>query len=263
MKEFSHTEMKAIKSSFVVAFQIAKEKKPFTIGERLLKPAMTEVAKIMFGEAAATKIASIALSDSTISRRIVDMSQDVQKQLCSQLKKADFFCLQFDESTDVAGQAILNGFVRYPHENQFIENIFCCCALPERTTGEQIFSTIDDKLKDMELEWTSVIGVCTDGAAAMTGKISGLAKRISDVANPDFESSHCILHREALASKSLSSDLNATLTSAVKMINNIKMRPLQSRFFAKICMESEREHHLAHWSALAVTGSSITSSLRT
>lgn len=243
MKEFSHTEMKAIKSSFAVAYQIAKQKKPFTIGERLLKPVMAEVAKIMFGETAATKIDSIPLSDNTISRRIVDMSQDVQKQLCSQLKNADFFCLKFDESTDVAGQAILTGFVRYPHEHQIIENIFCCCAIPERTTGEQIFFVIDNKLKEMELEWISVVGVCTDGASAMTGPKSGLAKRISDVANPDFESNHCVLHRESLASKSLSDGLNTTLTSAVKMINYIKMRPLQGRIFAKICMESDSEHY--------------------
>lgn len=242
MKEFSHTEMKAIKCSFVVALQIAKEKKPFTIGERLLKPAITEIAKIMLGDAAATKIDSIPMSDNTICRRIADMSKDVQKQLCSQLKNADFFCLQFDESTDIAGQAILTGFVRYPHENQITESIFCCCALPERTTGEQIFFAIDDKMKDMELEWTSVIGICTDGAAAMTGKMKGLAKRISDVANTDFESNHCILHRETLASKSLPKELSATLTSAVKMINNIKMKPLQSRIFAKICAESESEH---------------------
>lgn len=157
----------------------------------------------MFGDATASKIASIPLTDSSISRRIVDMSQYVQEQLSSQLKQADFFCLQFDESTDVAGQAILTGFARYPHENKIIENIFCCCALPERTTGEQIFRAIEDKLKEMELEWTSVVGVCTDGASAMIGNKSGLAKRIKDVANPDFESSHCVLHRESLASKSL------------------------------------------------------------
>lgn len=66
-----------------------------------------------------------------------------------------------------------------------------------------------------------MVGVCTDGAAAMTGKKSGLSKRISDVTSPDFESTHCVLHRESLAAKGLSS-------SAVKMINNIKMRPLQS-----------------------------------
>lgn len=97
-------------------------------------------------------------------------------------------------------------------------------------------------MKELELEWSSVVGVCTYGAAAMTGKKSDLSKRISDVASPDFGSTHCVLHRESLAAMGLSSDLKDTLTSAVKMINNIKMRPLQSRIFAKICEEADSEH---------------------
>lgn len=125
MVEFSHTEMRAIKSSFVVAYKVAKEKKPFTITESFFKPTMIEVLKIMLGDSAAEKVDAIPLSNDTISRRIVDMSHDVQKQLCQQQKNADFFCLQFDESTDIAGEAILTGFVRYPHEYQIIENIFC------------------------------------------------------------------------------------------------------------------------------------------
>lgn len=152
MVEFSHTEMRAIKSSFVVAYKVAKEKKPFTIAESFFKPTMIEVLKIMLGDSAAEKVDAIPLSNDTISRRIVDMSHDVQKQLCQQLKNADFFCLQFDESTDIAGKAILTGFVRYPHEYQIIENIFCCCSLPERTTGEQIFFAVDEKMKELELK---------------------------------------------------------------------------------------------------------------
>lgn len=242
MIEFSHSEMKAIKSSFVVAYQIAKEKKAFTVAECLLKPAFAEVAKILFGDTATPKIDAIPLSARTIARRISDMSRDVQEQLRLQLKSTDFFTLQFDESTDIAGQSILTGFVRYPYEDRIYENIFCCCALPVRTTGEEIFFKIDEKMKKMELEWTSVIGVCTDGAPAMRGEKSGLVKRIADVAHPDFESSHCILHREALVAKNLPRDLNDTLTSAVKMINNMKMKPLQARIFAKICSEENSEH---------------------
>lgn len=242
MIEFSHSEMKTIKSSFAVAYRIAREKKAFTIAECLLKPSFAEVAKIMFGDTATPKIDAIPLSARTISRRISDMSGDVQEQLRLQLKSAGFFTLQFDESTDIAGQSILMGFVRYPHGNYINENIFCCCALPERTTSEEIFFKIDGKIKEMELEWTSVIGVCTDGAPAMRGEKSGLVKRIADVAHTDFESSHCILHREALVAKDMPRELNDTLTSAVKMINNMKMKPLQARIFAKICFEENSEH---------------------
>lgn len=117
------------------------------------------------------------------------MADDVQQQLSEQLRSAGIFCLQFDESTDIAGEAILIGFVRYPHNNKIIENLFCHCSLPERATGEQVFLAIDGKMKEMDLDWKNVVGVCTDGASAMTGKNSGLAKRIFEVAHADFESS--------------------------------------------------------------------------
>lgn len=133
----------------------------------------------MLGEAAAKKLESIPLSNSTIFRRITDISQDVQAQLRAQLFEASHFTLQFDESTDVAGEAILIGFVRYPNAGKIIEELFCYCSLPERTTAEEIFAAINQKLLDYELDWKNVVGICTDGAATMTGVRSGLVKRIA------------------------------------------------------------------------------------
>lgn len=240
--EFSRSDLKSINASFVAAYNIVQQKKPFTIGEQLLKPVLKEITKIMFGEAAMAKVDSIALSNSTVSRRVSEMANDVQQQLSLQLKEAGDFCLQFDESVDVAGEAILVGFVRYVTGAKIVEDIFCCCSLPQRTTAEAMFFAIDEAMKKLELEWKNVVGMCTDGARAMIGNKTGLAKRISDVANGDFESSHCVLHREALAAKSLPEELNETLQNAVKIINNVKANPLHSRIFAKICVDMSSSH---------------------
>ena len=40
----------------------------------------------------------------------------------------------------------------------------------------------------------------TDGAAAMTGWLSGLTARITEVA-PECKSTHCVIHREMLATR--------------------------------------------------------------
>lgn len=240
--EFTSAELSSIKSSFVAALKIAKEKKPYTIGERLLKPILVDATRIMLGDAAAKKMESIPLSATTVTRRIIDMSQDVQAQLRSQLFEAGCFTLQFDESTDVAGEAILIGFVRFPNDGKIIEELFCYCALPERTTSEQIFAAINQKMLDYDLNWKCVVGLCTDGAAAMTGSKSGLAKRVADHAHDDFISLHCVLHREALASKHLSTELNTTLNQTVKMINNIKSNSTHHRIFKRICHEMDSEH---------------------
>lgn len=97
-------------------------------------------------------------------------------------------------------------------------------------------------MEDNGLDWKKVVGLCTDGASAMTGKFKGLATRVAAVANEEYVSSHCILHREALASQSMSSELNNTLKDAVKIINNIKSNALNSRIFSLICQEMDSEH---------------------
>lgn len=239
---FTGTGLAAIESSFCVAYEIAKSKKPYLIAESLIQPCLSEVARIMFGEKSVAKVKSIQLSHQTMARRIEEMAIDVKQQLISHLRKSLHFTLQFDESTDITNQAILTGFVRYVHEMEIVEHIFCFCSLPERTTGEQIFETIDGKFQEYQLDWKSVTGVCTDGAGAMLGKNVGLAKRISDVANESYVSSHCILHREALASKKIAPILNETLEISVKIINNIKANALHSRIFSHICSESGSEH---------------------
>ncbi|XP_067132430.1 protein FAM200A-like [Centruroides vittatus] len=50
------------------------------------------------------------------------------------------------------------------------------------------------------LEWTKCVGVCTDGGRSMSGSYGGLQALIRNKA-PDSVWTHCIIHREALASK--------------------------------------------------------------
>lgn len=242
MRHHAQLELTSIESSFAVAYEIAKAKKPFTIGEQLVQSCLSKVVEIILGPSASAKISAVPLSRNTIARRFSDMTRDVEKQLCSRLKMSGHFALQFDESTDIVGEAILIGFVRYIHDGKIVEDIFCFCSLPERTTGEEIFTAIKNKMEEYELDWSNVIGLCTDGAAAMTGVRKGLAKRISEVANTNFMASHCIIHREALASKKMSPELNETLLLSVQMINNIKANALNSRMFSLICSEMGSDH---------------------
>lgn len=239
---FMHSEIASIEASFAVALEIAKAKKPFMVGEQLIQPCLTKAVEIMLGPAALAKVNSIPLSRDTVKRRIAAMARDVERQLVTRLKTSGHFTLQFDESTDISGEAILLGFVRYSYNGKLCEELFCICSLGERTTGEQIFAAINTKMQEYGLDWKNVIGVCTDGAAAMTGSKSGLAKRLSEIANDDFLATHCTIHREALASKQISSELNGTLLFSVKMINHIKAHALQSRIFANICAEMGEEH---------------------
>ena len=54
---------------------------------------------------------------------------------------------------------------------------------------------------------------------------------------------HCIIHRENLASKKLSPDLKNVLTNAVKIVNAIRSRHLNSRLFQALCESMDAQHN--------------------
>lgn len=137
---------------------------------------------------------------------------------------------------------MLIGFVRHVHEFKIVENIFCLCSLQSRTTAEEIFRAIDEVMRKFHLDWKNLISLCTDGAPAMIGVRSGLAIKVAEVANENFEAIHCILHREALASESMSKELSETWHPAVKMINFIKASALNIRIFSLLCDEIDSEY---------------------
>ncbi|KAI4826088.1 hypothetical protein KUCAC02_021738 [Chaenocephalus aceratus] len=72
----------------------------------------------------------------------------------------------------------------------------------------------------------------------MTGRLSGLTTRIEEVA-PECESTHCVIHREMLASRKMPPELNSVLNDVVKVINHIKAHALNSRLFEQLCEEMD------------------------
>jgi hypothetical protein len=69
-----------------------------------------------------------------------------------------------------------------------------------RTTSNDIFKKLDQFMKVHGIEWKKCVGVCSDGARAMTGRHTGVVAQIKEVA-PDAKFVHCSIHREALAAR--------------------------------------------------------------
>ena len=233
MTKFATENKLAVYSSYVVSYQIAKQKKGHTIGEDLLMPVMKEVVKIMIGEKESKKLNAISLSNSSVKRCITDMSDDVLEQILTHVKASPFYSIQLDESTDIAGLPQLSVFIRYINNGAVSEDLLFCKALKLHTKGEDIFQCLNDFFTEHSIPWEKCAGICTDGAAACTGFKSGVVKRIKEKA-PDAEWTHCFLHREALCAKKMSQELHEILNSVVKCVNLIKARPLtlERRYFA-------------------------------
>ncbi|XP_025411828.1 zinc finger BED domain-containing protein 5-like [Sipha flava] len=68
----------------------------------------------------------------------------------------------------------------------------------------------------------------------MTGATAGAIAKIKEKSN-ETTSSHCILHRHALAMKNIPLCLKNGLDEVIKIVNFIKSHPLKSRLFKILC----------------------------
>ena len=102
--------------------------KPHAIVEDLILPTAADMAGTMLGEKA-QKTTQTMSSSNTVSRHISDMAGDVLKQLLLHIQASEFYALQLDESTDVAGLAQLLVYLRYVYGGSIKEDILFCKPL--------------------------------------------------------------------------------------------------------------------------------------
>lgn len=230
-----------MEASYRVAKLIAKAGKPHTIGETLILPAAKEMVGVMCGEKVRKQLNLISLSDNTVERRINEMADDITQKLVKNIRESPFYALQLDESTDIANLSNLLAFVRYVHNGELQEDFLFCKPLPAQSTAQAIFDILNAFIVSNGIDWSKCVGLSTDGARAMVGHRNGVVARVKTVA-PLMSSVHCSLHREALATKKMPTDLRCVLDEAVKIVNFIKTRPLQSRLFRLLCEEMGSDH---------------------
>ena len=131
-----------IQASYEVALEIAKQKKPHTIGESLVKPCSLKTVKLLLGESSVAKMRQISLSNDIIQRRISDMSEDVKEQVINEMKASPMFSLPVDETTDVASCAHLLVLVRYIHLQDVKEELLFCSELEAITRSADIMKKL-------------------------------------------------------------------------------------------------------------------------
>ena len=244
---FIKTQKPCLEASYKVAYRIAKEKKPHTIGETLVKPFALEMTELVCGIEHRKKLKAIPLSNDTIKCRINDVSNNILEQVMEELKASPFpFSMQLDESTYVSQCAQLLAYVRYMHADAIKEEFLFCEPLFESTKAADVLQTVNNFFAKQDFNWKRNIGsLCTDGAPSMLGKTSRFATLVKKEA-PQIIVTHCFLHRHALASKTLPlpSNLQEILSTSVKVVNFIRARALNHRIFKKLCQEMGAQHEV-------------------
>ena len=239
---FAPPEKPFLEASYKVSYMIAKKKKPHTIGESLVKPCALEMAKIVLGEDAVKRLSQVSLSNNTVRQRIKDMSDDIVTQVVSEIKNSPAkISMQLDESTDVSNHSQLLVFVRYVHENKIKEEFLLCSRFETTSKAADVFKLIQLFFDCHELSWDLIGSICTDGAPVMIGKNSGFVALVKEKA-PNVVITHCVLHRQALASKTLPKNLKEVMQVVVQTVNFIRGRALNHRLFQTFCDEIGAEH---------------------
>ena len=91
-KKFNLSD-KAQEASYAVAEIVASKMKSHTIAKIVILPACQQIVRIVFREDAVSELNKISLSDNIISRRIQDMTGNIECNIKSKLFKYELFAL--------------------------------------------------------------------------------------------------------------------------------------------------------------------------
>ena len=142
MKRATTISEKALKVSYYVAELIAKEKQPHTLAEKVILRAC-KIIEEMIGPNARKDVAKLLLSDSTIARRIENISVDIENNILEKVRISVRFALQVEESTVISRHAQLSANVCFIDGDAIKENFLFCKRLPVNT-AEEIFRVTSD-----------------------------------------------------------------------------------------------------------------------
>lgn len=92
----------------------------------------------MFGEVYVYKINTFPLPNDTMSRRIKDISDDIEETILKDIHDSPLFSIQVDVSTDVTQLDVLLVIARYLKKHENVEELLLCHPLTKRATGAEI-----------------------------------------------------------------------------------------------------------------------------
>lgn len=94
LKIFKTDKQIATEASYKVCYLIAVTGEAHLIGESFIKPCIKYIVWCVFGE---EYVKAVSLFNTTVSRRINNIADDIKRELISRLCACDAYALQLDE----------------------------------------------------------------------------------------------------------------------------------------------------------------------
>ncbi|XP_049845388.1 protein ZBED8-like [Schistocerca gregaria] len=122
---------------------------------------------------------------------------------------------------NLTNQSQLLAFVYCINQDQIVNQCRFCKELSGSAKGVDVFNILHCYL---------------NASHSMVDCFMGL------ISVEDVIVTHCFLHSKALIAKALRKKFRKDLEQVVQMVNFIKTRPVETRFFEKLCIDMQSEH---------------------
>ena len=173
-----------------------------------------------------------------LTHHIKEMTKDLFVTLKEHCCACSYFAIALNKSTDVKDTSQLAIFFHgvtndfYVHE-EFVQLV----PMKVNTNGANILAAVLLWVEDFSLDLAQLCGVMTDGAPTMTGSWKGfvslLVKHCHDLGcTQKIHTLHCIVHQEALCTKSAT--LNSVITITIKAVNLVLSHALNHQQFKSL-----------------------------
>lgn len=133
--------MTILKASFKVSRKITVAKEPHHISEELILLCCKDIIWNVIGSSELQKLNHASLSIETLSKWLVELSDNILLQVVSKIHNLHFnlFAIHLDETMDAVNLAQLCVYVCYEHNNHLEEEFLFCETLSTKTTIGDIF----------------------------------------------------------------------------------------------------------------------------
>ena len=122
-------------------------------------------------------------------------------------------------------------------------SLFFANHLKRQLLHAMLLTQLGHFCKNHDIPWGNVCGVCTDGVPAMLGCRSGFQRLVIN-ASPKAIGTHCMIHRQVLATKTLPQEFQDIIKSVVSVVNFVKTSASNSRLFSKLCSELDASNNV-------------------
>ena len=169
----------------------------------------THGALLKLQEANGLKVGGVHRSSHSCTNIVNHIAEEMKKKLCTNLKQKNRkISIMLDEATLFRTAVIiiylrvgLCDFQQHLERQEVgVENVFLgLVEATDGTTANGIVKSVSDELHKYQLadDWLKnvLIGICTDGAAVMTGDNNGVASQFVAKYGSQVERFHCMAHR--------------------------------------------------------------------